>query len=74
MQGADESKTEKTLIEKTLISLVFDEMFTNIEGQKEFDAQAIKNLKQLATTGNLKKAAQVTKAIESISEEHCESS
>jgi hypothetical protein len=72
--GASESKTGRTPIEKTLIGQVFDEMFTNIEGQEEFDAQMIKNLKQLAINGNLKKAAQITKAIKSASGEHCESS
>jgi len=72
--GASESKTGRTPNEKTLICQVFDEMFTNIEGREEFDDQIIENLKHLAKNGNLKKAAQITKAIKSASGEHCESS
>jgi hypothetical protein len=38
-------------------------MFASIEGREEFDALTIKKLKQLAVSGDLKKATQVTRAI-----------
>ncbi len=71
---AGESKAVRVPIEKTLIGQIFDEMFSNIEGQEEFDAQTIKNLKQLAVNGNLKKEAQVTETIKSVSGEQSENS
>ncbi len=42
---------------------IFDEMFEGIEGQEEFDLQTIQKLKQLAESDDLKKAAEVIKAI-----------
>ena len=60
-------------IQKTLIEQIFDEMFTNIERKKEFDEEIIKKLKQLAISGNLKKASHVIKVIRSASGEICES-
>lgn len=57
--------TEKITIHKSLLEQIFDEMFADIEGREEFDAQAIQHLKQLAISGDLMKAKKVTKAIKS---------
>ena len=61
--GGGESMTEETPIQKSLAEQIFDELFANIEGREEFDAGTIQKLKQLAISGDLKKAPQVTKAI-----------
>jgi hypothetical protein len=66
--------TEETLIQKSLVEQILDEMFASIEGREEFDAQTIQTLKQLAVSGDLKKATQVTKAIKLAAGEHYESS
>jgi len=55
------------LIQKSLIEQIFDDMFSNIEGRKEFDVQTIQKLRQLAICGDLKKVPQVTEAIKSAS-------
>ncbi|NQE05923.1 hypothetical protein C5S32_08630 [ANME-1 cluster archaeon GoMg1] len=55
--------TEETIIQKSLVEQIFDEMFASIEEREEFDAQTIQKLKQLTVSGDLKKATQVTKAI-----------
>ncbi len=55
---ADEIAVQRSLLEK-----IFDEMFEGIEGQEEFDVQTIQKLKQLAASDDLKKAAEVIKAI-----------
>ena len=55
--------TEETIIQRSLVEQIFDEMFASIEGREEFDAQTIQKLKQLAVSGDLKKATQATKAI-----------
>ena len=60
-------------IQKTLIDQIFDEMFTNIEGKKEFDEETIKKLKQLAISCNLNKYSQIIKVIKSATGEPCES-
>ena len=65
-----ESMTEEMPIQKSLIEQIFDEMFANIEGREEFDVQTVQKLKQLARSGDLKKAPQVMKAIKSASGEH----
>jgi len=57
--------TDEGLIEKSLVEQILDRMFANLEEREEFDKQVIQELKRLATTGNLQKAAQVTKAIKS---------
>ena len=59
----DELMTAEATIQKTLVEQVFDEMFTSIEGREEFDTLTIQKLKQLAMSGDLAKATQVTKAI-----------
>lgn len=64
--------TEETVIQKSLIEQIFDEMFASIEGREEFDAPTIQKLKQLAVSGDLMKATQVTEAIKLASEEHYE--
>jgi hypothetical protein len=55
--------SEETIIQKSLVEQIFDEMFASIEGREEFDAQTLQKLKQLAVSGDLKKATQATKAI-----------
>ncbi len=55
--------TEETIIQKSLVEQIFDEMFASIEEREEFDAQIIKKLKQLAVSGDLKKATQVSRTI-----------
>jgi len=64
--------TEESVIPKSLIAQILDEMFANIEGRKEFDARTIQKLKQLALSGYLNKATQVTKVIKLASGEHHE--
>ncbi len=57
--------TEEATIQKSLIEQIFDEMFASIEGREggEYDAETIQKLKQLASSGDLKRAPQVTEAI-----------
>jgi hypothetical protein len=57
--------TEETSIQKSLTEQILDEMFKSIEVREEFDAQVIQELRRLATSGGLKKAPQVMKAIKS---------
>jgi len=59
--------TQEIPMQKSLIEQILDEMFVNIERREEFDKQVIKKLKELAESGDLKKAPQVTKAIKSLS-------
>lgn len=61
--------TEIPPVPKSLTEQILDEMFASIEARAEFDTQIIQMLKQLALTGDLKKAPQVTKVIKSTSEE-----
>ena len=56
---------EETIIKKSLVEQIFNEMFASIEGREEFDEKTIQKLKQLAVSGDLKKAPRVTKAIKS---------
>ncbi len=64
---------EEIAVQKSLVEQIFDEMFASIEGQEEFDAQTIQRLKQLAISGDFKKAMQVAKAIKPESGGHYES-
>ena len=57
-----------TPLPKSLAEQILDEMFASIEAREEFDDQTIQKLKQLALSGDLKKASQVTKVIKSMSE------
>ena len=54
-------------VKKSLVEQILDDMFANIERQEEFDADTAQRLKRLAASGNLKKAAQVIRAIKSAS-------
>ena len=60
---------EETIIQKSLVEQILDEMFTKIEGQEEFGTQTIQNLRQLAASGGLKKPQQIAKVIKSVSGE-----
>ena len=55
--------TEGTSVEKSLIDQILNDMFSNIEGQSEFDARTVQRLRDLAARGELKRAAQVALAI-----------
>jgi hypothetical protein len=55
---------ENTTIPKSLVEQILDDMFVSLEAREEFDAQTVRGLRDLAQRGGLKKAAQVTKAIE----------
>lgn len=59
---------EETPIQKSLVEQILDEMFTSIGEREVFDAQTIQKLRQLATSGELKKPALVTKVIKSTSQ------
>lgn len=54
-------------VQKSLVEQILDDMFANIEQQEAFDPDTVQRLKQLAASGNLKKAAQVIRAIKSAS-------
>ena len=54
---------EKTTIKKSLIEQIIDEMFENIEKHEEFDMRTIQNLKQLASTGDIKKSSLITNTV-----------
>jgi len=47
----------------SLVEQILDDMFSKIEGRKEFDGETIDRLKHLATRGDLQKAAEIAKAI-----------
>jgi len=55
----------KEIVQKSLVEQVLDDMFANIEQLEEFDAHTLQRLKQLAASGNLKKATRVIQAIKS---------
>jgi hypothetical protein len=57
---------EKT-VQKSLVEQILDDMFANIEELEEFDAELLQRLKQLAVSGNLKKAPQIIRAIKAAS-------
>jgi hypothetical protein len=61
-------------VQISLVQQIFDEMFSKIEGQEEFNSDIIEDLKQLAVKGDLKKPQKVAKAIKSISEDCDETS
>jgi len=52
----------------SIVDDILDRMFAELEGRNEFDEETIKNLKELRTGGNLKKAARVRQAVEPKSE------
>lgn len=61
--------TENIDSKKSLLEQVVDEMFGIISKNKEFENETIANLKKLASSGDLKKAAQVIDVIKSIEKE-----
>jgi hypothetical protein len=54
-------------VQKSLVEQILDDMFANIEELEEFDAELLQKLKQLAVSGNLKKAPQIIRAIKAAS-------
>jgi len=54
---------EEKHIEKSLLEQIFDEMFANIEGRKEFDTQTLGKLRGLAAKGGLNKFVEINEAI-----------
>ncbi len=55
---------EDTQIEKPILEQILDEMFSKLEANVDFAPEAIRVLRQLADKGDLKKPAQVSKAIQ----------
>ena len=55
---------EDTQIEKPILEQILDEMFSKLEANADFAPEAIQMLRQLAVRGDLKKPAQVSKAIQ----------
>lgn len=49
--------------EKPLIEQIYDELFAEIEGHREFDTNTVKALKDLAAKGELKKFKEVSETI-----------
>lgn len=58
---------EEESVQKSLGEQILDDMFANIEKLEEFDVDVLQRLKQLAVSGNLKKAPQVTRAVKAAS-------
>jgi hypothetical protein len=54
-------------VQKSLVEQILDDMFANIEELEEFDAELLQRLKQLAVSGNLKKAPQIIRAVKAAS-------
>ena len=55
--------TDKKIVQKSLVDEILDEMFATLEKREEFDKSTIDGLKELALSGELKKAPQVIKVI-----------
>lgn len=55
--------TQDTETQKPILGQILDSMFEALTQRDDFDAATIKELRQLAETGNLKKPQLVTKAI-----------
>ena len=55
---------DDTQIEKPILQQILNDMFSKLEGNSDFDPQTVQSLKQLADKGDLKKSAQVSKAIQ----------
>jgi len=53
----------KEATKKSLVDQIMDAWFAELEGAKEFDALTIEGLKHLASSGTLKKPAQVKKVV-----------
>jgi len=57
--------TEVSNIQKSLIELIYDEMFRIIEETKKFNEVEIQNLRKLAYKDNFKKEKAIIEAIKS---------
>ncbi len=55
--------TDQNPIQASLTDEILDEMFTSLAKREEFDQITVDGLRQLARSGELKKAAQVIKVI-----------
>ncbi len=53
----------KVASSKSLVDQIMKVWFAELESTKEFDVSTIERLKHLASSGTLKKPAQVTKAV-----------
>ena len=53
--------------EKSLVEEIVEDMFAILEELEEFDADVLQGLKQLAASGDLRKARQVIRAIKQAS-------
>lgn len=59
---------EESIIEKSLVEQILDEMFKIVEESGQFDTSTIQKLKQLAKSGDLTNDREVSDAIRSSSE------
>ena len=55
--------TDQKYLQKSLTDEILNEMFTTLEKREEFDKATIDGLKQLAETGELRRAPQVIKVL-----------
>jgi hypothetical protein len=53
---------------KSLVDQILDAWFAELESAEEFDGSAIAQLRELASSGAIKKPAQVTEAVKVIPE------
>lgn len=60
---AVEVKVLSPSIEKSIPDQIYEQLIQLIKKSDKFDARAISNLEVLITTGEIKKSAEVTKAI-----------
>jgi predicted transcriptional regulator len=57
-----------SIIQKSLVEQILEQMFASIEKREEFDTNSIQKLKQLASAGELTKTKQVIEAIKGVTE------
>jgi len=60
---------EASKVRISLVQQIFDEMFSKIMEQEEFNQDVIDNLEQLAANGDLKKPQKVANAIKLLSKD-----
>ncbi|MHC4620788.1 MAG: hypothetical protein ACYTEQ_23835 [Planctomycetota bacterium] len=63
---------KKDYYEKPLIEQIYDELFAEIVGHTEFDADLVNALKELAAKGELKKFKEVSETIKAMTGKHGE--
>jgi len=48
---------------RSIVEQIYDEFIVNIEGQDDFNAEMIENIKEFITKGEIKKSEKVAEAI-----------